>query len=574
MISYLRIRNYGIFQDQELELGPGLTVFSGETGAGKSMIVDAVMACMGYRASGEVIRAGEERAILEVLITLEPERDYLAGIEVPGQGDFPRELVLQRDILPERSYIRINGRISTMSAAQEIASRVLDIHGQQEHHSLLRPDTYVGILDAMKKDSAGPLKEVFSCLYRERQKLVSEIAGIAQDSSSRKREIDLLSYQVNEIAAAKLCPGEEEALRQEYRILSYQKRLLEMTSEAYRRLYEGGPGTPAVMDELGESIAILKKAGEIDPRSEKALKALEEVSYSLEVAIDLLREYQKGLSVEPERLKEVEERLDLIQRLKSKYGETVERIMSYAEEASKRLDTLARAEEILREFQDRKHKIEAQLVERGLLLSRLRKEIALRMEENVSRTLGLLGMPGARFTVSVEREKDPSGILIGDEKVKVFPDGFDRVHFSFSANPGEPPMPLHKVASGGELSRLMLAIKSYMAETDPVPTLIFDEIDAGIGGAAGQAVAEKLAELGRTHQVLCVTHLASIAAMADSHLVVSKHETGGRTMATVKRVTGEERVHEIARMLSGRGVGISLEHAREMLRAAGVKKSL
>ncbi|HHW17934.1 MAG TPA: DNA repair protein RecN [Firmicutes bacterium] len=563
MLSYLRIRNFGIFQDVELELRPGLSVFTGETGAGKSMIIDAVMACLGYRTSSDVIRTGEERATLDLLVI--PGKDDGELREYLGDS---AEISIQRDVLQERSYLRINGRIATMAMAQSLGSRLVDIHGQQEHHSLLRPQNYLRILDGMRRDLVEPAKSEFARLFEERQAILREMQDLRKDADTRKREIDLLSFQVEEIDRSRLKPGEEEVLRQEHLILSSQKRLMELTREAYRKLYSGEPGVPPVFELLGVAISLFKKVASTDPSAEKVCEALDQVMFSLESALDAIRAYEKKLTLDPRRLKEVEERLDLLERLKSKYGGNVEKILEYGAQAKKKLDTLIRADEILESLDRKLRDVEAQMVSTGQKLSDRRKEIASHMEKTVSKTLEDLGMPGARFIVRVEREPDPNGICAGGEKVRVFPDGFDRVSFLFSANPGEIPMPLHKVASGGELSRLMLAIKSYLEESDPVPVLIFDEIDAGVGGKAGQAIAEKLWDLSRTHQVLCVTHLASIAAMADNHYVVSKFEKDGRTFAKVELVEGERRVREISRMLSGTDMEISLEHGRELLLSA------
>lgn len=573
MLTYLRIQNFGIFQDVELELGPGLTVFTGETGAGKSMIVDAVMACLGYRTSSEVIRAGEERAILELFVSLGSEfsgfddelREILAG---------ENEVAIQRDILPERSYMRINGRIATMSMAQMIGNRLVDIHGQQDHYALMRSQNYIGMIDSMDRQSIEPLRAQYYSNFLRRQDLLEEKSKLSTDQSTRKREIDLLSYQIEEIDKAALSVGEDERLRQEYKILSSQKKLIDLSQDAYSRVYDGASGNPSAYDLVTEAVDLLKEAERIDPSVGQSKETLEQVLYSLEVAVDCLREYQKGLLLEPEKIQQVQERLDLIERLKVKYGGTIEKVFEYRAKSEARLKHLLNASEILDKIEEELAQVENHMVILGTELSALRREAASRMEESISSVLHDLGMPGAKFIVQTERQYDPqNGILIGEGLAKPFQDGFDRVSFLFSANPGEPPLPLHKVASGGELSRLMLAIKSCAEEVEPVPTLIFDEIDAGVGGKAGQAIGEKLWQLGRDHQVLCVTHLASIAAMADSHFVVEKSEAGGRTYGRVVELKdGESRAREIARMLSGTEVGVSLAHGRELIVAADAYK--
>jgi DNA repair protein RecN (Recombination protein N) len=585
MLSYLRIRNFGIFKDVELELAPGLTVFTGETGAGKSMLVDAVMACLGQRTPRDLLRAGEERAVIELVASI-PDRqgdrdgpgdsggpgcsenpDDSRISESPGEGEDllasflegSREIILQKDILPDRSYLRLNGRLATSSLAQELGGRLVDIHGQQEHHSLLRPQNYLGILDGLSRSSIEPCRRDFQLMYRERQEVLSRMADLGRGDRERQREIDLLSYQVREIGDAKIRPGEEEELRREFAVLSSQERLVELAERCYSALYDSRGPRGAAFELLDEAVECLKRASSIDERAAGPLDTLQQAAFALEAGLDALRQYRRGLSLDPGRLKLVSDRLDLIQRLKSKYGDSVESVLDYAKKAEARLNELLSADETLSKMKDKLAALESRMREVGESMSALRRDTALRMSGSVTSSLRELGMPGACFSALVESGDDP------------LPWGYDRVSFLFTANTGEAPMPVHKVASGGELSRLMLAIKSFLESTDPVPTLIFDEIDAGIGGKAGQAVAESLWKLGRSHQVLCVTHLASIAAAADSHYLVSKVEEGGRTHATVRLLSGEERVHEVARMLSGTEDPVSLEHARELLKSRAIQ---
>lgn len=568
MLTYLRIRNFGIFDDIDIELGPGLTVFTGETGAGKSMIVDAVTACLGYRTSADTIRSGEERAILELLIS--PPKHIVPRLNdvVDVSQDIP-EIMIQRDILPERSYMRINGKIATMSMAQAIGSYLVDIHGQQDHHSLLRPQNNLSILDQMIKGEIDKIKREYQEAYSARQDILRRSEELNRDASQRKRKIDLLSYQVDEIDKAELRRGEEEELRQEFRVLSSQRNLIQLAQEIYGLLHEGAKGFGSAYEQLTQSTALARKIAGIDPSGDNLVHDIEQVLFSLEVAVDTLRDYQRRLQLDPSRLKQVEARLDLIERLKAKYGGTVDQILKYRDVSAERLATLLNADEILRELHETLSQVEARMTDLGGRLSAIRRQTSVEVAGRVSSVLEELGMPGARFVISLDRQDDDRyGIPVDGRKIKAFADGFDVVEFLFCANPGEAALPIHRVASGGELSRLMLAIKSCMEGVASVPTLIFDEIDAGVGGKAGQAIGEKLWQLSQNHQVLCVTHLASIAAMADTHLVVNKHEKRGRTYAEVTEVTDEHRAREIARMLSGTEIGVSLDHGRELLAAA------
>lgn len=560
MISYLSIRNFGLFGDVRLELGPGLTVFTGETGAGKSMVVDAVLACLGQRTSRDMIRTGEDRAVIELLAALppglpsDPEDPLYAAL---AGAD---EVVLQKDILPERSYLRVNGHVATAAMAQDLGGRLVDIHGQQEHHSLMRPQNYLVMLDNLCRGSIEPLRRSFTDLYRKRQNVLARIAELGRGGRERQREIDLLSFQVDEISKAKLKAGEEEELRQEYAVLSAQERLVELVSGAYEALYEGGrAGGRTAYESIDRAAMDLRKVRAIDPSVGQALDSLEQVSFGLETALDLIREYRKKLAVDPGRLGEVSDRLDLIQRLRSKYGETTGKVLEFAAEGARRLDQLVHADETLRLLGEEASAVEFEMAITGAKLTEIRTATARAMEENVSANLQELGMPGGKFLAKIEKDAE------------AWPTGFDRVGFLFSANPGEPPMPVNKVASGGELSRLMLAIKSHVEAVDPVPTVIFDEIDAGVGGKAGQAVGERLWSLGRHHQILCVTHLASIAVLADSHCLVSKEERDGRTWATVRPLTGDERARETARMLSSRDLDIASPRQGTGARIRGVQ---
>ncbi|HHT84196.1 MAG TPA: DNA repair protein RecN [Firmicutes bacterium] len=567
MLTYLRIRNFGIFDDIDIELGPGLTVFTGETGAGKSMIVDAVTACLGYRTSPDTIRSGERRAILELLISPpEPLVPRLNDVLEVSQ-DVP-EIMIQRDILAERSYMRINGRIATMSMAQTIGSYLVDIHGQQDHHSLLKPQNNLSMLDQMIKGEISVIKREYHETFLARQDILRRSEQLNRDASQRRREIDLLSHQVDEIDKADLRRDEEEELKLEYRVLSSQRNLIELAQEAYERLHEGFQGSGSAYDQLTQSIFLARKIAGIDPSGDKLVKDIEQVLYALEVAVDTFRDYQRRLQLDPSRLKQVEARLDLIERLKAKYGSTIDQILDYKDSAAERLAQLLNADEILRELNEKLGQIESKMVGLGKRLSATRRETSVETAKQVSSVLEELGIPGAEFVIALKHQADDDGVPVDGKKIRAFADGFDLVEFLFSANPGETLLPIHKVASGGELSRLMLAIKTCMEGVSSVPTLIFDEIDAGVGGKAGQAIGEKLWQLSRNHQVLCVTHLASIAAMADTHFVVNKYEKAGRTYAEVAEVREDHRARELARMLSGTEVGVSLDHGRELLAAA------
>ena len=433
MLTYLRIRNFGIFDDIDIELGPGLTVFTGETGAGKSMIVDAVTACLGYRTSPDTIRSGERRAILELLISPpEPLVPRLNDVLEVSQ-DVP-EIMIQRDILAERSYMRINGRIATMSMAQTIGSYLVDIHGQQDHHSLLKPQNNLSMLDQMIKGEISVIKREYHETFLARQDILRRSEQLNRDASQRRREIDLLSYQVDEIDKADLRRDEEEELKLEYRVLSSQRNLIELAQEAYERLHEGFQGSGSAYDQLTQSIFLARKIAGIDPSGDKLVKDIEQVLYALEVAVDTFRDYQRRLQLDPSRLKQVEARLDLIERLKAKYGSTIDQILDYKDSAAERLAQLLNADEILRELNEKLGQIESKMVGLGKRLSATRRETSVETAKQVSSVLEELGIPGAEFVIALKHQADDDGVPVDGKKIRAFADGFDLVEFLFSAN--------------------------------------------------------------------------------------------------------------------------------------------
>ena len=376
MISYLSIRNFGLFSSVRLDLGEGLTAFTGETGAGKSMVVGAVLACLGQRTSRDLLRSGEDRAVVELIASLSPGMSTEPDDPLYEALSGSPEMVLQKDILTDRSYLRVNGRIATAAMIQDLGGRLVDIHGQQEHHSLLRPQNYLPILDSLRKDALDPLRRQFNGLYRQRQSLLGRIADLGRGDRERQREIDLLAYQVDEIVKAKLKPGEEDELRQEFDILSAQERLIDLWTQAYGAMYEGGraSGRPA-KEAVEEAASQLRRVAAIDPSAGQALSSVEQIVFEMEAAVDLMREYRRRLAVDPTRLNVVSERLDCIQRLKSKYGETVEGIDLFAATSKARLDELIHADETLARLRTEEAGLMGQMASLGAKLTATRQEI-------------------------------------------------------------------------------------------------------------------------------------------------------------------------------------------------------
>lgn len=570
MLEELRVEDYALVDRLELSFSHGFNALTGETGAGKSILIDAVQAVLGRRAGADAVRQGCERAYIEAAFSIRPDSPAAALLRELGymaEGD--EILVLSREISAGgRSKCRINGRLVNLSQLAEVGGLLVEVHGQHEGASLLLPARHLELLDALGGAEVGSLLAEVAELVGERRRLLDAIERLDASTRERLHREELLRFQVEEIASAKLEPGEEERLEEEKARLVHAERLMQGVAAAYSALYEGSETTAPALDAAGDALRSLEQLAELDRRLQPALELLGQAVVALQEAAHELRRHVEGVEVDPGRLEEVEERLQLIASLKRKYGATVEEVLAYFQRASEELAGLAREDESLGELRRRLAGVEERLADRAAKLSEARRRAAERAEGEICRRLAELAMPHARFEVQMRREPDPAGIDIGGERFAVGPKGVDKVEFLFSANPGEPPKPLARIASGGEMSRVMLAIKSVLAEVDPCDTLIFDEVDAGVGGRTADAVAEALWQLSRSRQVLVVTHLAQIASRADRHLAVEKRTAGGRTEVSVAEVTGEARVREIARMLGGGGTPAGLQHAKELLEMA------
>jgi DNA repair protein RecN (Recombination protein N) len=552
MLNELRIRDLAIIDRLELTFGPGFNVLTGETGAGKSIIIDAVNLLLGDRASQEVVRAGADRTEVEGTFRVpRAVAERLAPVltEHGLEGDQPDEIVLAREVRTNgRSVARINGRSVTTGLLSEIGNLLVDVHGQGEHLTLLHEREHVGLLDRY----AGLAEQAatFGELARKLRATRRELEGLRQDERERARRIDLLTYQVEEITAAKLIGGEEEELDAERKRLGNAEQLAELSGEASMLLSGSEDGEPGALDALGSAEQALTRLARIDPTAAILLEQLGEASALLD---DLAREvsnYREGIEFNPRRLQQVEERVHLIHTLQRKYGDTINEINAYGERAARELETISNAEERIAELEAEEERLLTEMGQRGAELSDARRAAGERMARAIERELADLQMERARFAVDVRWTPNAAGAIVDassatrtgyDAGRYAFDNaGLDSVAFLVSANPGEPLRPLVKVASGGETSRLMLALKTVLGRADETPTLIFDEIDQGIGGRVGGTVGLKLwgltarntAETGHAeprHQVLCITHLPQLAAYGDRHYHVAKQAAAGRT---------------------------------------------
>ncbi|HIC94355.1 MAG TPA: DNA repair protein RecN [Anaerolineae bacterium] len=582
MLAELYIKNFAIIEELHLRFGPGFNVLTGETGAGKSIIVDAVSTLLGGRAETGVIRSGADEARVEGIFLLNKamQEVILPILRRDGlEGEDEETLILAREIRRGgRSICRVNGRAVTLKVLEEIGRRLVDIHGQTEHLSLFRVREHLDLLDRYGR--LWPLRERVAAKVRELRQVRQELEGLLRDERELARRADLLAYQVREIASANLRVGEEEELESERARLANAERLMELADEAYRALYEGEEGQLSAIDLLGQVARNLAELERLDPGLRGQQQVAEEAACQLEELARSLRAYRDTIEYNPARLQQVEERLDLIYGLKRKYGDSIAEILAFGEEAQRELESIVHSEERVEELRARE---DALLHEIGELASRLsaeRRAAGDRLAKAVEAELAELGMRGARFAVAIERREAEDGAWVEGRRYAFDERGLDRVEFLIAPNVGEPLKPLAKIASGGEASRLMLALKTVLSAADKTPILIFDEIDAGIGGRAGGVVGRKLWSLtaeaspdGVGHQVLCVTHLPQLACYGDVHFKVAKDVVGGRTIASARALSEEERVEELAAML-GTATAVTRQNARELLeRVKEVKRA-
>lgn len=550
MLSELHIADFALIDELTASLDRGLNVLTGETGAGKSIIIDAINAILGVRAGTDLIRTGAQRAAVQAAFDLVDAPDALADSESAGCAAEDGLLIIAREVhAGGKSQCRVNGRMVTVSMLREMGRSLVDVHGQHEHQSLLSVSHHLDLLDAWAGPEVLALRTEVAALSRRLAELDAQLEKLHLDERDRARRMDLYQFQVQEIDAARLQPGEDEELEATRVRLANAEKLHLHAGQGYEGLREDG----AALDILSGCLNHLESLAQIDPTAAPILESAQAAYYQLEDAAQQLRAYQEEIEFNPERLEQVQERLHALGVLKRKYGDSIPEILAYREQIAGELDGLAHSEEHAAGLQAERARAEREATARAGQLTALRRLATGRFEQAVEQELADLAMEHTRF--HVEMAPQPLAAT-----------GMDRVEFLISPNPGEPLKPLARVASGGELSRVMLALKSVLARVDRVPTLIFDEIDVGIGGRTAHVIGEKLAALGREKQVVCVTHLPQIACLADAHFTVRKEVAGGRTVVRLRRLTEEERVEEISRMLGGRDDSAGArQHAQEML---------
>jgi DNA repair protein RecN (Recombination protein N) len=576
MLTELHIQNFAIIDHLDLELAPGLITFTGETGAGKSIIIDAVETLLGGKADATFVRSGAERAIVEGLFRIpEASRDaVLALLEREDLVDDTSYVTLAREIrLNGRSIARVNGRTMNTALLRELGEYLIDVHGQSEHLSLLRVSQHRGLLDSYARSTLGselsPAAERYQATYRRFQTVRRELEELRQVERDSARRTDMLTFQINEIESARLRPGEEEELRDERNRLANAEGLASSAQEALLVLDEGDPENPSADDLMGKVVHALTSLSRLDPSQTDLLDQASALHESMSELAAELRTYLEGIEFNPKRLDQVEERLALLQTLKRKYGDSIPAILAFAETSRQQLDQITHAGERIEALEAEAGELLVRLGEEGQAISRLRQAAGEALGRGIEQELADLHMSGARFQVAFEQQEDPEGAILPDGRRVAFDAfGLERVEFLIAPNPGEGFKPLARTASGGETSRLMLALKNVLAQVDEIPVLIFDEIDQGIGGRVGSVVGQKLWTLARQHQVLCITHLPQLAAYGEQHFQVKKQVHGDRTTTQVSPLTGDERLVELAQML-GEVSEATVQSARDLVEAAG-----
>lgn len=557
MLNSLSIKNVAVIDKLDVEFHNGVSVLTGETGAGKSIIIDSINMILGDRANKELVRYGTDKAVVQAIFDA-PQAvcDILADNDIDVDDG---QIVITRQLTKEgKSVARINGMVVTLNVLREISDELINIHGQHDNQALLTPARHVAFLDAYasNEEYIGKYKEI---LQKKRQ-IEKKLASLEMDEQEKMQRIDLLEYQVNEIKKASLEKGEEADLREQREIYANAEQITNSVNEAYTNIYEGDE-TQSAYDGISIAVDALSKISDLNPQLKTMYDSLSTLMYSLEDTAHELKEFGDTVEFDEQTLNDIEERLDLISKLKRKYGGSIEEILEYMKKAETELNDIKLSDERTNEMKAELLQVTDELRKNGLVLSERRKEAAKVLEGAIEAALHELNMEKAKFSVNIENDES------------FYDNGMDKVEFLISTNPGEPLKPLVKIASGGELSRVMLAIKSILADTDGVDTLIFDEIDTGVSGKAAMSIARKLSQIGKNKQVLCITHLPQLTSAADNHYLIQKDTDGDMASTTLKELDDEGRELELARIIDGGEVTeLALSHAKQMLENARNEK--
>ena len=586
MLRLLSITNFATIERLELELAPGFNVLTGETGAGKSIIVDALVLLLGGRADEGMVRSGARQSRVEGVFLLDGDLAQRVNLALDGyeilSGE--EEIVLAREVnLDGRNTCRVNGRIVPLRLLSALAEHLVDIHGQNQHLSLFRVREHIDILD--RYGGLWPLRGCVAERVRRLTDVRRELDRLRTEERELAQRVDFLTYQVGEIGAANLRPGEEEDLVLERDRVANAERIMTLSEHAYRTLYDSFDRHESVTDLVGQVAQDLAELQRLDPSLTEVLESADTLAHQVDDLARTLRSYRDGIVYSPDLLQELEERLDLIRSLKRKYGSTIAEVLAFAGKASEDLEKLSHSEERTEELKSRELELQGEVGRLAGQLSEARQDAAKRLADAIEAEVAGLAAEHVQMQVDIRQAESKEGVPVpanGSDpspaasrehaRPLAFNDtGIDSVEFLMSLNLGEPPRPLARIASGGEAARLMLAIKTILSAADRIPILVFDEIDAGIGGRAGSILGRKLWGLARSHQVLCVTHLPQLASYADRHVKVTKEASDGRTVTSVEALVDGTRVTELSEML-GSDRRVTRDNATEMLEQAMRRK--
>ena len=559
MLVHLHVRNLALIEDIEVEFGPGLNILTGETGAGKSILLGSMQLILGGRSAKDMIRTGASNALVELLFQVENPRAE-ASLRELGVETSEGQVLLTRKLMDGRSINKINGETCTVAQMKAAASCLLDIHGQHEHQSLLYQDKQLEILDIYGKEEIFPAKEKVQTAYKKYRDCKKQLDELDIDEEQRNRERAFLEFEINEIESAQLVSGEDEELEKRYRKLNNGRKILETLQGVRDQTgYESGQGAG---ESVGNAVREISRVTEYDTQLDSMASALQEIDGLLNDFNRELASYVDDLNFDDEAFYETEKRLDTINGLKAKYGRTIEDIQEYCLKQKQKLENLDKYEERFHEAEENLKKSREELETVSYKLSVIRQKYSQMLTDKITEGLKDLNFLDVQFQITFRRRKEYTA------------GGFDDIEYEISTNPGESLKPLGKIVSGGELSRIMLAIKAILADRDQIETLIFDEIDTGISGRTAQKVSEKMAVIGRCHQVLCITHLPQIAAMADTHFEIEKHQKDNETITEIHPLEGDDSVRELARLLGGAEITQAVfDNAKEMKELAQVHKN-
>lgn len=555
MLEHLHIKNVALIRESEISFGEGLNILTGETGAGKSMVIDSLQFALGGRAGKDFLRQGEKQASVEALFTAKSEglqEKLLAhGIEAEEDG----AVLITRTLSDTgRSVCRVNGTTVTVSMLKDIAADLIDIYGQHEHQSLLNPARHIRLLDRFCGAGFGEALGAYQQSFHAIKEIDRQLDALLGDESRREQQMDILSFQKEEIENAALAVGEEESLLEQKKRLSSMEKLMRLTGESIGLLYDGADRMPSACDQLGEALAKLQEAAGYDSTLSPYADALADAYAAVEDTARGLKREADLQENDPALLEEIEERLQIIYKCKRKYGGTVEAVLAFYDKVSEELDFLANSAEKAAELTAERQREERKLAACAETLTARRRATAEQVAEQIEKALRDMEMKDARFAVQLE------------EKAEWTADGRDKVEFLISANAGEGLKPLAKIASGGEMSRVMLALKTVLVDADEIGTFIFDEIDTGVSGRTAKKVGEKMRFLGGKRQILCITHLPQIAAMADSHFLIEKESDGSQTTTQIQPLTEAGALREVARLMGGSDITeAALAAAKELM---------